>query len=75
MKEAQQKNVKAKGNSWAGGQKTPRGWTLPCGLIVRLHYNEQVFVREVGEKEKQDGLFSMRRGRTGDSRIMKNSLI
>lgn len=57
------------------GQKTPRVRTLPCGLVDRRHYNEQVFVREVGEKEKQDGLCSMRRGRTGDSRVARNNLL
>lgn len=32
------------------------------------------FVVEMGEEEKLDGLSSVRRGKTGDTKVLRNSL-
>ena len=41
----------------------------------RYHYDEQACGGEMGEKEKWKGLCAMRRGETGDVRVVRNSLM
>lgn len=43
-------------------------------VIGRYHYNEQACGGDLGEKEKQKGLYAMRRGGTGEVRVVRNSL-
>lgn len=39
----------------------------------RHYYEEQVCDREMGEKEKRNGLYTIKRGGTRDSRVVRNS--
>ena len=41
----------------------------------RHHGEEQVSGGEMEEKEKQKDVGTMKRGRTGDRRVMRNSLV
>ena len=41
----------------------------------RHHYNEQVCGGEMGEEEKRNDLCMMKRGGTGDERVVTNSLM
>jgi hypothetical protein len=39
------------------------------------HYDERVNGGEMGEKEKQSGVCTVKRGRTGKVRMVRNSLM
>jgi hypothetical protein len=39
------------------------------------HLDEQVCGRKMGEKEKQKGLYTMKKGGTGNMKVVRSSLV
>lgn len=48
------------------GQERGPPTAMQCKWAGVTRMDEQVCGREMGEKAKQDGLYTMKRGRTGD---------
>ena len=58
------------------GRADDTGEALYLHLMAHgCHFNKQVCVREMGEKEKWKGLCTRKRGGAGDGRMMRASLM
>jgi hypothetical protein len=59
-------------HGWAEAtQRSPADWPVH----TRSHYKVQIFVGEMGEKEKHISLSIMKRSRTRDTRVERNCLM